>query len=304
MVEKNTKGITLIVLVITIIVLLILAGVTIGMLIGENGILGKSQKASEETNKQTATEIINLKITNAQVDNYAEKQKMPTLKELSLLLKEDEEIQYITEASKVASVEYNVNSENPNKIYTKLKEYPYEFEINSLLKVASVDGIKIGNSETENNGEEDNKTDNSEVVSKEQYDDLVNKIEDLKNEMVSKEQYNNLIEKTENLKEEVENLKNHSTPMIDTSRPLKELRVNEAYIATEDCFFVGSINTKTGGWWSLNIDGVDICGIGQNGASNCSIAFPSVFIKKGSKICITSGADYYYDMFLNIYRVK
>ena len=58
------KGITLITLVITIIVLLILAGVTIGILMGENGVLGKGQKASEETDKQTATEKINLKITN------------------------------------------------------------------------------------------------------------------------------------------------------------------------------------------------------------------------------------------------
>lgn len=36
---KNTKGITLIALVITIIVLLILAGGSIAMLTGENGIL-------------------------------------------------------------------------------------------------------------------------------------------------------------------------------------------------------------------------------------------------------------------------
>ena len=42
---KNQKGITLIALVITIIVLLILAGITIAMLTGENGLLGKSQTA-------------------------------------------------------------------------------------------------------------------------------------------------------------------------------------------------------------------------------------------------------------------
>ena len=39
---KENKGITLIALVITIIVLLILAGVTIAMLTGENGILGRA----------------------------------------------------------------------------------------------------------------------------------------------------------------------------------------------------------------------------------------------------------------------
>lgn len=51
---KNEKGITLIALVITIIVLLILAGVSIAMLTGENGILTKASGASE---KSTVAEI-------------------------------------------------------------------------------------------------------------------------------------------------------------------------------------------------------------------------------------------------------
>ena len=42
---RNQKGITLIALVITIIVLLILAGVSIAMLTGDNGLLTKSQQA-------------------------------------------------------------------------------------------------------------------------------------------------------------------------------------------------------------------------------------------------------------------
>ena len=41
----KTKGITLIALVITIIVLLILAGISIATLMGENGIVEKAQKA-------------------------------------------------------------------------------------------------------------------------------------------------------------------------------------------------------------------------------------------------------------------
>ncbi|MCF0124530.1 MAG: hypothetical protein HUJ68_02030 [Clostridia bacterium] len=46
---KNQKGITLIALVITIIVLLILAGVSIAMLTGDNGILGKATEAASES---------------------------------------------------------------------------------------------------------------------------------------------------------------------------------------------------------------------------------------------------------------
>ena len=46
---KNKKGITLIALVVTIVVLLILAGVTISLLLDENGIIAKSKDARTET---------------------------------------------------------------------------------------------------------------------------------------------------------------------------------------------------------------------------------------------------------------
>ena len=46
---KSEKGITLVALVITIIVLLILAGVTIATLTGNNGILTKANEAKEST---------------------------------------------------------------------------------------------------------------------------------------------------------------------------------------------------------------------------------------------------------------
>ena len=45
----ENKGITLIALVITIIVLLILAGISISMLTGENGILNRASEAKEKT---------------------------------------------------------------------------------------------------------------------------------------------------------------------------------------------------------------------------------------------------------------
>ena len=46
---KNKRGITLIALVVTIVVLLILAGVTISLLLDENGIIAKSKEARTET---------------------------------------------------------------------------------------------------------------------------------------------------------------------------------------------------------------------------------------------------------------
>ena len=63
---NKQKGITLIALVITIIVLLILAGISIASLTGENGILNKSKTAKEETKKadyQETLQLIKLELT-------------------------------------------------------------------------------------------------------------------------------------------------------------------------------------------------------------------------------------------------
>lgn len=68
---KNTKqrGITLIALVITIIVLLILAGVSIAMLTGENGILTQAQNAKEETTKSEEEEKIKMAVMGSSIND-------------------------------------------------------------------------------------------------------------------------------------------------------------------------------------------------------------------------------------------
>lgn len=53
--ENFQGGITLIALVVTIIVLIILAGVSIAMLVGENGIITQAQRAERETTNATIT---------------------------------------------------------------------------------------------------------------------------------------------------------------------------------------------------------------------------------------------------------
>ena len=64
--EKN-KGITLIALVITIIVLLILAGVTIATLTGDNGLLQKATTAKQDNEDSKELELIKLSVSAAQV---------------------------------------------------------------------------------------------------------------------------------------------------------------------------------------------------------------------------------------------
>ncbi len=65
---KNQKGITLIALIITIIVLLILAGVSISLVVGDNGVLTQAQNASKKTTSASEKEAIEFAISDVQVD--------------------------------------------------------------------------------------------------------------------------------------------------------------------------------------------------------------------------------------------
>ncbi len=147
---KENKAITLISLVITIVILIILAGIAISTMLGNDSLLNRTKTATEEYNKQTATESINLKITTCQMNTYAETQRMPTLKELAVELEKDNEIQYVNGSQRVASTQ-EINFTNATSIFTKLKAYPYEFEINSSLQLASIDGVKIATLPTNGN---------------------------------------------------------------------------------------------------------------------------------------------------------
>ena len=64
---KKSTGITLIALVVTIVVLLILAGVSISMLVGENGVITQAQKAKEETEIGEEKEAISVAYSGASI---------------------------------------------------------------------------------------------------------------------------------------------------------------------------------------------------------------------------------------------
>lgn len=77
--KKNQRGITLIALVVTIIVLMILAGVSINMIVGDNGLLTKAQDAADiyeqaSSNEQSALDSLE-EIMNGYLndDNQGEK---------------------------------------------------------------------------------------------------------------------------------------------------------------------------------------------------------------------------------------
>ena len=65
---RDRKGITLIALVITIIVLLLLAGVSITMLSGQDGILNKASSAKKLNKEQSIIEQIKLSVQSAMIE--------------------------------------------------------------------------------------------------------------------------------------------------------------------------------------------------------------------------------------------
>ena len=64
-IKKQQKGITLIALVVTIIILLILVGVSIAMLTGNNGVLTQAKSAKEKTGEKGEQERVNLAASSA-----------------------------------------------------------------------------------------------------------------------------------------------------------------------------------------------------------------------------------------------
>ena len=76
---KKEKGITLIALVVTIVVLIILAGISISVLSGDNGIINQAKKGKEETEISEEKEIIDTSVAqavNADVMGNLEKNKL------------------------------------------------------------------------------------------------------------------------------------------------------------------------------------------------------------------------------------
>lgn len=69
------SAITLIALIITIIVLLILAGVTLNMVIGENGIVKKAQVAKQNTNQADAKESLQLMLLDVKASVNSEEKR-------------------------------------------------------------------------------------------------------------------------------------------------------------------------------------------------------------------------------------
>ena len=125
--KKNARGITLIALVITIIVLLILAGVTINALSGENGIITKSKEAKIKTEKSRTIEKINLAI-------------------LTAMTKGDGDIDNATLREELEKEGLTVKTEG-NNLPWDVSDGKYIFRINEDYTVEEISGIGLSKKE-------------------------------------------------------------------------------------------------------------------------------------------------------------
>ena len=102
---KGKQGITLIALVITIIVLLILAGVTIATLTGDNGLLQKATSAKEENEEAIALEKIKVEVAGSYgLDGKIDKEQLnKNLSKINGLIYNDSEIN-LNDSSKQISI--------------------------------------------------------------------------------------------------------------------------------------------------------------------------------------------------------
>ena len=68
---KNSKGITLVALVVTIVVLLILAGVSINLVLGENGLISNAKEAANATKEAVENDYNMLEKLESQIADFS-----------------------------------------------------------------------------------------------------------------------------------------------------------------------------------------------------------------------------------------
>ena len=119
---RKNKGITLIALVITIIILLILAGVSIAMLTGNNGILTQAQNAKKEISEKSELEKIQIAVEGLLINNSLSETNLK--KELS---------------NSGFEIKENENFFKNNNSYLFFGKNPYQIGLDEKIKTEDLD---------------------------------------------------------------------------------------------------------------------------------------------------------------------
>ena len=142
---KNQKGITLIALVVTIIVLLILAGISIAMLTGDNGLLTQARRADTRTKAAEIEERVNMEMAALYADVLSGKTAF-TSSDLSTLTTNlspiSSEITNTPSSISATEEEISVTVKSSSKAYSEFDTSKVTATINATDKTVTLLGLK------------------------------------------------------------------------------------------------------------------------------------------------------------------
>ena len=135
--KGNERGITLIALIITIIVLLILAGVSIALVVGDNGVLSQAVNAADETNRANVQSELEMAVSAVVTDWSGDKYINGNTQTLSqYMTKARVEANMNTEEYELAA--FTLNTENGVNVVYRGKGYNFTVEITESGNSAKV----------------------------------------------------------------------------------------------------------------------------------------------------------------------
>ena len=295
--EIKNKGITLIALVITIIILLILAGVTIQTLTGDNGLITKAQSAKEKVNEEEIEEQIKLAQLEYQTTKYTNTAKTEAEYMQEILNKVFDEEVLVTKSGR----NYKVKIGNGKTVYKVKKN-------GDILKYEEMDTTSVyGKLDKDNNilylraiyQEGYTDTTNS-VLSNFFNKDNIKKViieEKIAPRMISFSGFDNL--------EEIKNIKNLHTEnitsmdsMFSTCKKLKKLDLSE--------FDTSNVTTmKTMFNWPISLEEIDLSNFDTSNVTSMKYMFSGCQALKrliiSEDFVINEGVDYF-GMFENANR--
>ncbi len=141
--KKHTSGITLIALVVTIIVLLILAGISITMLSGENGILQAAKNASIKTKEASAKEEVSLAWIECETEY-----KLGELSREEAFSKENMN-RHLNNIGEIIDLAYNEAGKSAVQYRSNIQNAEYFFEIGNLGEISIGNEFSVYNSKME-----------------------------------------------------------------------------------------------------------------------------------------------------------
>lgn len=269
---REQKGITLIALVITIIILLIIAGIAINSILGENGLLKQASTSKNKTEYTSAYEAIRLKIMEVNTDTLTNQGRKATLYEIAQYLSQDTETQVLVKqynaTAKVDGAGVIPQESELTNFTVQAKNYEeYTFLIGqtcTIEKVSIDNGVLFANINSFDSSLGTNQTtavyDNWKQLlqiaginssSYSSFEDALNNTAALQQIINSANAIDYLIQSTNTLMNQFINNSSAVTAIASNTNDVKKVLANDTWMAAINTSsnantFISNINTGTG----------------------------------------------------------